>query len=155
MTLTTVDEFRKKKPAGVRIASEGDSLVVTPRGRTRDLSKTVDSYTAYNRCLVGDRVHEILAALQGVSGRKKLVGKGKAGLWCLLAGALSKRVKALDVDVQRLDPSSDAAWKKHLDIPSIRQIGGLATVFALIGDRPMTLRNATPGLRKLAKKYAR
>ncbi len=155
VTLTSVDEFRKKRPVGVRVEAEGDSLVVTPTGRARDLSGTVDFYTAYNRCFLGDRVHEILSALQDVSGRKRLVGKGKAGLWCLLAGALSKRVKALDVDVRRFSPSSDAAWKKHLDIPSIGQVGGMATVFALIGDRPMTLRQPTPGLRKLAKKYAR
>ena len=154
VTLTSLEEFRGRKPEGVRVKAEGDSLVVTP-ARAKRLSRTVDFYTAYNRCFVGDRVHEILAAVENASGRKTLVGKSEAGMWCFLAGALSTRVKALDVDLCRFNPSSDAAWKTHLDVPSIRQVGGLATVFALVGRRPLTLRGATPGVRKLAKRYAR
>jgi len=155
VTLTSVDECRRKRPRGIRVEREGDSLIITPAGRARDVSRLVEFYTAYNRCFVADRVHEILAAVEGCPGRTRLVGRGKAGLWCLVAGAISRRVKALDVDVCGFDPSSDAAWTEHLDVPAIRQVGGLATALALVGDRPLELRNASPEVRRLAGEFAR
>ena len=85
----------------------------------------------------------------------KLVGKGRAGLWCLFAAALSKRVKAVEADLRGFNPSQDAAWQGHIDVPAIRQLGGLAPVFALIGKRPLELHGATPAVRRLVKKYAR
>ncbi len=155
VTLTSVDEFKRREPEGIDVTAEGESLIIAPTGRAKDRSGETNFFTAYNRTLLGDRVHEILAAVAKATGRVGLVGKREAGLWCLLAGALSEHVKAIDVDMRRFDPSRDAAWKKHLDVPAIRQVGGLAAAFALVGDRPLELRNATDAVRKLAKKYAR
>ncbi len=142
-------------PGGIEVTAEGDSFIVAPSGRAKDRSGEVNFFTTYNRSFVADRVHEILAAVRDAPARVRLVGRKEAGLWCLLAGALSKRVGALDVDMRKFDPSRDASWKRHLDTPAIRQIGGLATVFALVGSRPVELRNATDAVRKLARKYAR
>ena len=155
VTLTSVSEFAKRKDEGVRVEAEDGTLVVASTGRAKDLTGTVNFYTAYNRCFIGDRVHEVLAALDKVPSRVALVGKGEAGIWCLLAAALSKRVKSIDVDMSGFDPSLDASWSKHLDVPCIRQLGGLATVFAMIGRRPLTLRHATADVRALAKQFAR
>ena len=155
VTLTSVEAFRRRKPEGVNVEATGDALVITSRRGAKDLSGKVQFFSAYNRSFVADRVHEILAAVENAGGRHKLIGKGKAGTWCLLAGALTKRVKALDVDCAKFNPASDAAWKKALDVPSIRQVGGFATALALVGKRPLTLRNATPAFRELARKYAR
>jgi hypothetical protein len=155
VTLTSVAEFAKRKSEGVTVECTGRELVVTSTGRGKDLSDTVNFYTSYNRCFVGDRVHEILAAVEKAGGRVSLVGKGEAGIWCLLAGALSKRVTSLDVDLAGFDPAGDAAWTKQLDVPCIRQIGGLATVFAMVGHRPLKLRRATAAVRRLAAQYAR
>ncbi len=155
VTPTSTSESAARAPEGVRIEASRGALVIASTGRGRDLSGTVDFYTAYNRCFVGDRVHEILAAVEKAGGRVSLTSRGEAGMWCLLAGALSNHVTSLDVDLAGFDPESDASWRKHLDVPCIRQIGGLATIFAMVGARPRTLRRATAEVRRLAQEYAR
>ena len=154
VTLTSLSEFARKAPEGIALRSEGDRLVIAPRPFL-DLSREVPFFTAYNRTPIGERVHEILAAVRKCSGKVKLVGQGKAGTWCLLATALSGQAKAVDADLRGFDPERDASWRTHLNLPSIRQIGGLATVFAMIGSRPMTLRHASPAVERLAARYAR
>jgi len=155
VTLTSPSEFRRRRPEGIVARREGDSLVVAPGGRPRDRSKEVQHFTAYNRTALADRVHEVLAAVEDSGGGLRLVGRGEAGFWCLLAGALSARIGSLDVDLSGFDPDSDESWRRHLDTPAIRQVGGMATVFAMLGARPLALRGAGAGLRRLAARYAR
>ena len=71
------------------------------------------------------------------------------------AGALSSRVTSLDVDLRGFDPDKDSSWRKHFDAPCIRQVGGLATVFARLADRDVKLRNALPQVKHLAARYMR
>lgn len=112
-------------------------------------------HTTYSLSPFAERVHEVLTALDVAGGQRALVGEGATGPACLLAGALSKRVKALDVDMCGVDPGREEAWRRHLDTPCIRQVGGLATAFALVGGRPLRLRSATPAVAALAHRYAR
>jgi hypothetical protein len=155
VTPGSVEEFKKRKPEGIRVKARGDALTITSSGRAKDFSNSIWYYTAYNRCIIGDRVHEILAAVERARGRVKLVGNGEAGTWCLLAAALSRKVKSVDADLRGFTPSSDISWTRHLDVPCIRQIGGLATIFALIGSRRMVLRGADAEVKKLAGQYAK
>jgi len=155
VTLSSVDEFRRRRPEGVNVVEEAGALIVSPGPKAPDRTGEVQFFSAYNRMPFGDRVHEVLAAVENSDGRAKLVGKGEAGLWCLVAGALSPKVRALDVELRGFDPKADSSWKRRFDVPAIRQVGGLATVFAMIGKRPLELRHASAAARKLAKKYAR
>ena len=129
--------------AGIRIVQAGQDLIVDPVGDPETPSSATSFFSTYNPTFCATRVQQILCALEAVDGTVRLVGNGTAGLWCLLAGALSRKVTALDVDLNGFEPEDDAAWQRHLDLPGIRQIGGLKTLFAMLGDRPCELRNAT------------
>lgn len=155
ITATSANRCRSVEPTTVKIASAGDSLIVAPVKQPGRRGDDVEFHTTYNRSLLADRVHEILAALENARRKVTLVGRGAAGPACLLAGALSKRTSALDVDMCGFDLTSDGSWRKHFDTPCIRQVGGLATAFALVGKRPLELRNAGDAVRKLATTYAR
>ena len=111
-------------------------------------------YAAYNRTPFADRVHEILGILRTIAVPVTVHGQGKAGPAALVAAALAKNVTSVKADMCGFDPTQDAAWKEYMDTPSIRQVGGLATVFALIGDRPMLLSSATAAVRALQQRYA-
>lgn len=155
ITPTSVDQCRAAEPKSVGITASGQSLLVTPARRSRPGGRKVEFALTYNRSALAQRVHEVLAALQNASGHRTLVGKGDAGPACLLAGALSRRVKALDVDMCGFDPAEENSWRRHFDTPCIRQVGGLATAFAMVGARPLELRSARATLKELAAKYAR
>jgi hypothetical protein len=137
----------------VRVESDGDTLVVGPRGRPK--LPDVEFPLTYNPSPLARRVHEILALLEAAGGRRKLIGKGTAGPAVLLAAALSKRMKAVEADIGGFDPKCDRSWRRSFDTPSIRQIGGLATILALIGRRPLGLPGATDAVLRLARRYAR
>ena len=155
ITPTSVEAAQRHHPEGIRVRTEGDRMFITngpaPTGRTTEMQ----FFSTYHRVPVAQRVHEILAAVENNDGRVHLVGEGEAGLWCLLAAAVSQRVKTLDVDLLRFDPSREAAWARHIALPGIRQVGGLATAFALIGRRPLSLRHASAAVQQLARRYAR
>ncbi len=155
ITLTSVNEFASKRPSGIKVTADGASLVVTPHGKPKDRTAEVQHFSAYNRMPVADRIHEVMAAVERAGGKVDLVGKGEAGLWALVAGALSKNVRSLDVQLRGFNPDSKAAWKTRLDVPAIRQIGGMATVMALVGKRPLVLSGATDAVRRAVRKYAR
>ncbi len=155
MTPTSLEEFRGTKPRTVNITADRNALVVTLRKVPPYSAPGVRHFTTYNRPLLSDRVHEVLAGVEATGGGVKLTGTGPAGAVCLLAGAVSKRVASLDVDMCGFEPSNDKHWAKYFDAPAIRQVGGLASVFAMIGPRPLKLRNASDRIRKLARKYTR
>lgn len=139
----------------VAISLDRGALIVTPAREAPVRQTDAEFHTTYNRSAFAQSVHEILGALDRTRGPLRLVGKGRAAPACLLAGAVSKRVGALDVDMCGFDPDDDRSWGKHFDTPCIRQVGGLATAFALIGSRPMRLRHATDAVKRLAARYAR
>ena len=138
----------------VSVTERSGALVVEPSRRAAR-APAAEFHTTYNLSPLAERVHEVLTALEVAGGRRALVGEGATGPACLLAGALSKRVKALDVDMCGFDPGRDEAWHEHLDTPCIRQVGGLGAAFALVGGRPLKLRSATPAVAALARRYAR
>ena len=73
----------------------------------------------------------------------------------LAAAAVSPRVTGVTADLCGMDPGSDADWERFMDTPSLRQVGGLAALFALVGGRPIELRGTLPAAAALARKYAR
>lgn len=143
------------RPRGITVRRDGAQLVTGRGAGAPDRTKEVPFFSTYNRMPFADRVHEVLAAVEQGGRTCDLVGRDGTGLWCLFAAAVSRRVRSVDVDVRGFDPDSDAAWRRHVDLPSVRQIGGLATVLAMIGGRGLKLRNAGAAVTRLARRYAR
>jgi len=155
LTLDSVVAFQHRAPATVAITREHGALVVRAASDAQREAGGVQFHDTYNLTPLAGRVHEVLAAIETAGGRVKLIAKGAAGPACLLAAALSRKVTAVEADVAGFDPDSDASWRRHFGLPSFRQVGGLATVFALMGGRPVELHRARPAVRELARKYAR
>jgi len=52
VTLTSPETFRKRRPEGIRVEADGDTLTVTAKRGVADLTRTVDAYTTYNLSLI-------------------------------------------------------------------------------------------------------
>jgi hypothetical protein len=155
ITPTSVTDHRGRAPRAVRIVRDGKRLVVSPTVYRIEVPEKIHYYEAYNRTLFAERVHEILAAVADAGGRVTLEGRGAAGPAALAAAAVSSRVTEVTADLCGMDPTRDADWKRLMDTPAIRQTGGLAAIFALIGRRPLELKGTRPSLAALARNYAR
>jgi len=139
------------RPESFAIRAAGEALVVAPQRGCRPSEPNIRFYTTYNLAPLARDVHEILAAIEGSGGVRSLVGKGRAGMACLLAAAISPRCAQVEADLCGFDPARPSEWAEHLPLPGIRQIGGLAPVFALLRGRKVVLRHAPPKLYALAR----
>ena len=145
--------------AARRVAIETEGPVVQVRLESDGLSarapKGIKFLDAYNPTPFAECVHDIIAAVESVGVDVELRGLEEAGPACLAAAAVSPRVAAAEADLCDLDPDEDENWKRLMDTPCIRSVGGLATVFALIGRRSLVLHNAHPRVLRLRERYAR
>lgn len=92
------------------------------------------------------RVQDILNAVAFLKTRSHtvhLVGVGQAGLWCLLARALTNDVNTTVIDADQFDAQSDDAWLAHLFVPHLRRAGDLLTAAALITSGKICIHNAS------------
>lgn len=153
VTLDSVAEFQKRKPGSVKIEISGHVMNVSAAKPLNEPEHKYQFYNAYNRMPFADRVHEILAAVEKAGGNVELRGVKDAGPACLVAAALSEKVTKVDADMLKFDLENNLHYERCFNTPAFRQVGGLATVFALIGKRPMTLKNVSENAEKLRRKY--
>ena len=109
----------------------------------------------YLRSPLAERVRSIIAAVESVDERVGVKGLGSGGPACLIAAALSSKIKTVEADMAGFNPKKANDWTRSFNIPCIRQIGGLATIFALIGKRTVTLKRANAEVKKTLDRYAR
>ena len=155
VTPTSIAEYVSMSTPGIEASREGPELSIRPAKTLAYPDEQIAYYSTYNRTPFADRVHEILGVLENAEAGVNLVGHGDAGPASLVAAALSDKTAEVDVDMSGFDDRSDEDWRMYMDTPAIRQIGGLATVFSLIGERPLTLRNASDSVLELKTRYAR
>jgi len=153
LTAESLREYQGKQRRYVKVKTRGKDLWVMPRHSKLPVEAGDRDYLTYRRAPHAEAVMEILAALR-TTGATRLHGLEAAGPWCLLAAALAPAVTAVDAEVFGFDANEDA-WETYLNIPAIRQVGGLALIFALIGSRPLILHGAEESLQKLAERFAR
>lgn len=142
------------RPAGIDVRREGEALVVRESAPLAYPENADRFFPCYNRTPFAERVLEIVDAVQ-TAGAVRLVGRGAAGPAALAAAALAPGVTGVEADLGGFDPDKDSSWSRSFDTPLIRGVGGLATVFALVGARPVTLLRATEKVASLRAKYAR
>ena len=154
LTEEALAEYRQQAAQFVKVKAKGAELWVEPKTAKLPRDAADRDYLTYRRAPHAEAVMEIIAALHN-TGATRLHGSGTAGAWCLLAAALAPQVAAVEADVTGFDPHDDAAWESALSIPAIRQVGGLATIFAMIGARELTLHGANAAIQQLAGEFAR
>ncbi len=103
-------------------------------------------FTTYNKTEIAERVQDILTAIGYLASKKEtasveLVGLGEAGLWCLLARALTPIVSACVLDMQNFDLEADASFVKKLYVPLLRRAGDLRTAVALAAPQRLFFHN--------------
>jgi dienelactone hydrolase len=112
-----------------------------------------DFFTTYNRTPLGDRVQRILDELEalGASHRARralrVVGLGKAGLWTLLARALSSVEGPLVAEVARFAREEDQAYIADLYAPGLRRVGDVQTAALLVAPGPLALFHSGPNFK--------
>ncbi|MCE9591008.1 MAG: acetylxylan esterase [Planctomycetes bacterium] len=141
--------FTSQPPAMIRVEIQSGQMTVHPVAAPRTRP---DLYaTTYHRTPHAQAVMELLTAIDGAPGVTCLHGRGRAGPWCLLAAALSDRPVTVEADMRGFDSARDASWTRFLDIPSIGQLGGMATIAAVLAGR-VTLRGASPAVQRLFRR---
>jgi dienelactone hydrolase len=103
-------------------------------------------FDTYNRTDLALRVQDIVAALLYAPARSgggpiSLIGRGDAGLWCLLASAAGLKVQAVVADLAGFDATSDDAYLKRLYTPQLRRAGDLRTAGALWAPSKLLVHN--------------
>jgi hypothetical protein len=154
LTEESLRAYQQQKPRYIKARVRGKDLWVTPRNARLPAEAGDRDFFTYRRAPHAEAVMEILAALRN-SSAGRLHGLEAAGPWCLLAAALDPEVSAVEAEVFGLDPYDDGSWETFLHIPAIRQVGGLALIFALIGPRPLILQGADEAVLELAERFAR
>jgi hypothetical protein len=89
----------------------------------------VRHFDTYNRTAAGQRVEEVVGAVNANPGAA-IVADGEAALATLLASAVAS-VPVAVLDVGRFDTSSDASYLDRLYIPGLRRAGDLRTAASL------------------------
>ncbi len=105
-------------------------------------------FTAYNRTDDANRVQDILTGLAYLRREApqiplKVVGFERAGLWCLMARALTVEEVAFCVDADQFDAGSDQAYLQGFNIPGIRRAGDFRTAAVLNMRGPLWIQNAS------------
>ncbi len=174
-TVQILTATKKAKEAVLLVSEKGAAMEVwTGESETTDLAKRlaerfevlaidafrtgmasgerktdVQFFATYNRTDDAERVQDILTAVAYLRQRFKqvhMVGIGTAGLWVLLAGAVTEGDGKVIVDASQFDASSDDEFVKRLFVPCLRRVGDLRTALALIAPRPLLVHNAHPNL---------
>ncbi|MDW8029140.1 MAG: hypothetical protein RMK94_12190, partial [Armatimonadota bacterium] len=133
-----------------RLSESFEVLAIDPfrTGMASGERKTdVQFFTTYNRTDDAERVQDVVTALAYLSHRFKrvhLIGTGIAGLWVLLAAAVTEGEGKVVVDVAQFDANNDDEFVKRLYVPCLRRIGDLKTALALVAPRLLYVHNAHP-----------
>jgi dienelactone hydrolase len=94
---------------------------------------SVKMFLTFNQSDDANRVQDILTALAWLNTPKtRLVGLGKAGVWCVFAGAVSRQPVDLQADLAGFS-GSDQDFVERFFVPGIQRAGGLAAARRLAG----------------------
>lgn len=154
VTPTSLGDYRGHPPCHIAVSRAGPTLTVTSAQPVSPPEEDVRFFDAYNRTAFAEQVHEIAAATAAVPGPVHLRGVDTAGPACLVAAALCPEVASVEADMCGFDPGKPSDWGTFMDAPCLIQIGGLGTVFAGIGPRPITLHRACDAVQKARHTFA-
>ena len=100
-------------------------------------------FNTFNRTDDAERICDILLALRHIPGGPiNIIGFGNAGLWTIIAGAISERTDLQIVsDLGAFNTTTENDYLNRLPIPGILKAGGLPNAAALIAPNNLLLHN--------------
>ncbi len=126
-----VEELRRAGRAVLLIDAFQTGSAVAPRNRDGKM------FLTFNKTDDANRVQDILTALAWLqtntpnAPRRRLVGLGKAAIWCLFAAAVSAEPVDLQADVAGFH-GTDEEFASQFFVPDIQRAGGLAAAKGLV-----------------------
>ncbi len=132
-------EAARRSPEGARLVSAGRSVLfldafqtgaaVAPRDRSGKM------FLTFNKSDDANRVQDILTALAWLHTPKtRLVGLGKAAIWCTFAAAVANQPVDLEADLSGFN-GSDQEYIDSFFVPGIQRAGGLRAARLLLAGR--------------------
>jgi hypothetical protein len=132
-------EAARKDPAIARLLQSGRSVLMIDAFQTGTAvaprNRSARHFLTFNKSDDANRVQDILTSLAWLNTPKtRLVGLGKAGVWCMFAAAVSHQPVDLEVDVSRFG-GADQDYIDNFFVPGIQRAGGLRAARELAGAR--------------------
>jgi hypothetical protein len=132
-------EAARRTPEVTRLVESGRSVLMIDAFQTgsavapRDHS--VRNFLTFNKTDDANRVQDILTALAWLNTpQTRLMGLGKAAVWCLFAAALSHQPVDLQADLGGFT-GADQDYIDSFFVPGIQRAGGLRAARQLAGAR--------------------
>lgn len=129
-------EAARKSPAVQQYLRAGRPVLLIDAfntgGAAAKRDKSHRHFLTFNKSDDANRVQDILTALAHLNSRDvKLVGTGKAAVWCQFAAALAQSPVALEADLAGFK-GADEDFIRDFFVPGIQRAGGLRAAQALV-----------------------
>jgi len=130
-------EAARKSPEVARLLQAGRSVLMIDAFQTGNATaprdRSVKMFLTFNKSDDANRVQDILTALAWLNTpRTRLIGAGKAGVWCLFAAAVAPQAVDLQADLGDFR-GTDRDFMDDFFVPGIQRAGGLRAARALAG----------------------
>jgi hypothetical protein len=132
-------EAARRKPEVARLVESGRSVLIIDAFETGSAvaprDRSVRNFLTFNKTDDANRVQDILTALAWLNApHTRLIGLGKAAVWCLFAAALSHQPVDLQADLGGFT-GTDQDYIDSFFVPGIQRAGGLRAARQLAGAR--------------------
>jgi hypothetical protein len=130
-------EAARKSPEAAQLINAGRSVLMIDAFQTGSAvaprDRSVKMFLTFNKSDDANRVQDILTSLAWLNTPKaRLVGVGKAAVWCLFAAAVSKQPVDLQADISSFR-GTDQDFMDSFFVPGIQRAGGLHAAQQLSG----------------------
>jgi len=132
-------EAARGTPEVARLVEAGRSVLMIDAFQTGSAvaprDRSVRNFLTFNKTDDANRVQDILTALAWLNTpHTRLMGLGKAAVWCLFAAALSRQPVDLQADIAGFT-GADQDFIDSFFVPGIQRAGGLRAARQLAGER--------------------
>jgi dienelactone hydrolase len=129
-------EAARKDPAVARLVQAGRAVLLIDAFQTGSAvaprDRSVKMFLTFNRSDDANRVQDILTAMAWLKQPQlRLIGLGKAALWCEFAAAVAPVPVNIEADLPGFH-GTDEEFAKDFFVPGIQRAGGLAAARSLV-----------------------
>jgi dienelactone hydrolase len=130
-------EAARRTPEVARLLASGRAVLAIDAFQTGSAvaprDRSVSMFLTFNKSDDANRVQDILTALAWLNAPStRLIGLGKAAVWCTFAAAVAPQPVDLQADLGAFT-GSDEDYIKEFFVPGIERAGGLQAARTLIG----------------------